>query len=69
MTADGNAVLTMVCLGKLGCCLIDHDWIDDGISGDQRLVLAVKSTLESLLENEDIDGDGLITIEDPGPKV
>ena len=44
-------------------------WLDDGISGKRKLVLAVKETKKALLESEDLDGDGLITVEDQGPKV
>ena len=32
-------------------------------------VVKVESTMEALLRAEDLDGDGLITVEDWGPKV
>ena len=35
----------------------------------RRLVVAVRTTKEELLRREDTDGDGLITVEDQGPKV
>ena len=42
---------------------------DDGLHSTLKLVLPVESTQKMLLEQEDLDHDGLITIEDRGPKV
>ncbi|KAG8532661.1 uncharacterized protein KY384_002538 [Bacidia gigantensis] len=42
---------------------------DSFLFADRKLVLAVDTTKEALLEHEDLDGDGLITVEDTGPKV
>lgn len=44
-------------------------WVGDGISGKRKLVLAVMETKKALLESQDLDGDGLITVEDQGSKV
>ncbi len=35
----------------------------------EKLVVAVNTTKEELLRREDTDGDGLITVDDHGPKV
>ena len=45
-------------------CIIDDHFLDN-----QKFVLAVDPTQEALLEQEDLDHDGLITIDDGGPKV
>lgn len=42
---------------------------DDGIDSTFKIVLPVEATQKSLLDQEDIDKDGLITVEDRGPKV
>ena len=42
---------------------------EDGLRRNHNLVLAVASTRDALLRQEDLDGDGLITVEDGGPKV
>ncbi len=34
-----------------------------------KFILEVDSTMEALLKSEDLDGDGLITVDDCGPKV
>ncbi|KAL9100784.1 MAG: hypothetical protein Q9163_003880 [Psora crenata] len=41
---------------------------DAGVFGSRKMVLHVDSTMSALLEHEDLDGDGLITVDDPGPK-
>lgn len=43
--------------------------LDNGLASDRNLVLVVEPTLEALLHQEDTDGNGLITIDDQGPKV
>ena len=42
-----------------GACLEDDD----------SILVAVDNTMEALLEKEDTDGDGLITVDDNGPKI
>ena len=42
---------------------------DSGLVRQGLLIVAVEPTLERLLEQEDLDGNGLITIDDQGPKV
>lgn len=42
---------------------------DESILEKGKFVLAVDTTQEALLRHEDLDGDGLITIDDCGPKV
>jgi len=42
---------------------------DEGAFENRRLVLAVDATLVALLKEEDTDEDGLITVDDSGPKV
>ena len=42
---------------------------NEGVIASRKLVIAVDSTQEALLKQEDLDGDGLITVDDSGPKV
>ena len=42
---------------------------DEGVLGTRKLSLAVDATQKALLKHEDLDGDGLITVDDRGPKV
>ena len=42
---------------------------DDGLDTTFKIVLQVEATQKLLLEQEDLDNDGLITIQDRGPKV
>ena len=42
---------------------------DSGLARDRRFILAVETTLKDLLLQEDLDGNGLITVDDHGPKV
>ena len=37
--------------------------------GGPRFLIEVDASMEALLSTEDLDGDGRITIDDPGPKV
>lgn len=39
------------------------------LAGQREVVLPVETTFEALLRQEDTDGDGLITVDDKGPKV
>ena len=43
--------------------------LDDDVQRKQNFVLDVESTLKTLLEQEDVDRDFLITVDDGGPKV
>ena len=42
---------------------------DAKLSGEQDFVLDVNDTMEALLRQEDLNQDGLITVDDDGPKV
>ncbi|KAL9129635.1 MAG: hypothetical protein Q9217_001953 [Psora testacea] len=41
---------------------------DEGVGCSRKFVLAIDTTKDALLKHEDLDGDGLITVEDAGPK-
>lgn len=49
--------------------LLTCDSTDDDIPANREFLLDVELTMQSLLRNEDLDGDGLITVDDCGPKV
>lgn len=52
-----------------GVVHLTHNSIDDNIPATGKFILEVDSTMRALLKSEDLDGDGLITVDDCGPKV